>query len=278
MSKRRSLTESKAEFLDYYSKILPDLDLETYLTKKNPPVLLISPFHEPEIQKEFQKLHYSWLPLDWFPHTIYWPSEVQIGTPLPGFKEGWLYSLNPSSLLPILALHPHPKESILDASAAPGGKTLAMLVLGSPTVIANDVSMPRFKRLRTTLKLFGYPDIPTTRHPVQALPHVLTGQFDKILLDAPCSSEKHVFNSKQHLKLWSPNRIATLAHLQKLLITTLLPLLKPNGILVYSTCALSHEENEDVVKNFRQIKPAQRYNDPDSGFDPMFVAILARKD
>ena len=286
MSKSRSLTQSKADFLEYYSKLLPNLDLSSYLSAKNTPVILFSPPRQSELQKIFAKAHLSWTPLDWFPNTIHRPPEIPISDSLPGFAEGWLYSLNPSSLLPILALDPKPNESILDASAAPGGKTLAMLNFTypkTPSLIANDVSSLRFRRLKTTLDLFGHPNIPTTCHPIQALPHILQGQFDKILLDAPCSSEKHVFNSKHHLKIWSPNRIANLAHLQNLLISSLLPLLKPNGLLIYSTCALSFAENEDqissVLKSHPELKlavPTQRINNPDSNYDPMFIASLTK--
>ncbi len=286
MSKHRSLAQAKTDFLAYYSHILPHLALESYLSRKNSPVLLFSPPHEPELRQMFAKAKLSWELLDWFPYAIQRPPEVPISDSLPGFTQGWLYSLNPASLLPILALHPQAGDSILDASAAPGGKTLAILNFTYPkipTLIANDVSSLRFKRLKTTLKLFGHPEIPVTRHPIQALPHVLQGQFNKILLDAPCSSEKHVFNSKRHLKIWSPNRITNLVHLQQLLINSLLSLLKPGGLLVYSTCALSYDENENqvatILESHPELKlacPPQRINDPQSSYDPMFVASLKK--
>ena len=276
---KHTLTRGKSAFLDYYSRLFPSLDIDKYLSASNLPVLLVSPFHEAEIEKQFRQNKLSWQPLGWFPHTISWPPEVQIGTPLPGFKEGWLYSLNPSSLLPILFLNPQSQDSILDACAAPGGKTLATKILGNPAIVSADASLPRFKRLRTTLKLFGFPEIATIHSSVQALPYKLTGQFDKILLDAPCSSEKHVYNSKRFLRLWSENRIATLSHLQQLLINTLLPLLKPGGVLVYCTCALNPTENEDVITQTLSKHPnltlkSMFYSVPPA--DPMFVASLKK--
>lgn len=281
MPRQHTLSRSKAAFLDYYSRLFPTLDIDKYLKVSNPPILLISPLHKPEVEKQFRQNKLTWQPLGWFPHAIFWPQEVPPGTSLPGFKEGWLYSLNPSSLLPILALNPQSQDSILDACAAPGGKTLALLCLSSPTIIAADASLPRFKRLKTTLKLFGFPRIPVIHSSVQALPYKLTGQFDKILLDAPCSSEKHVYNSKRFLKLWSPNRITTLSHLQQLLIDTLLPLLKPGGLLVYSTCAINPTENEEVIsstlsKHSNLSLKSMSYSIPPS--DPMFVTTLSRQD
>ena len=280
MSRKHTLTKGKTAFLDYYSRLFPTFDIDKYLSASNPPVLLVSPIHEAEVEKQFRQNKLTWQPLGWFPHTISWPTEIQIGTPLPGFKQGWLYSLNPSSLLPILALNPQPQDSILDACAAPGGKTLAMLSVSNPTIIAADASLPRFKRLRSTLKLFGYSEVATIHSSVQALPYKLTGQFDKILLDAPCSSEKHVYNSKRFLKIWSENRIATLSHLQSLLIDTLIPLLKPSGLLVYSTCALNPTENEDVITQTLSKHPnlslkSMSYSIPPA--DPMFVATLSRQ-
>lgn len=276
---KHTLTKGKSAFLDYYSQLFPNLDINKYLSTSNPPVLLVSPLHKSEIKKQFQQNKYSWSPLSWFPHAIYWPRLIQIGTPLPGFKEGWLYSLNPSSLLPVLALNAQPQDSILDACAAPGGKTLATKIQGNSTLISADASLPRFKRLRTTLKLFGFPEIATVHSSVQALPYKLTGQFDKILLDAPCSSEKHVYNSKRFLKIWSENRIASLSHLQQLLIETLLPLLKPGGLLVYSTCAFNPFENEEVVtkvltQHSNLYLKSLSYSIPPS--DPMFVASLQK--
>jgi 16S rRNA C967 or C1407 C5-methylase (RsmB/RsmF family) len=289
---KSTFNKGKTAFLEYYSQLLPQFsnpeDLEKYLSKNNPPVILVSSKHQEEIKKLWEKEKLDWKSLDWFPWALEWPKGVPIGTPLPGFKEGWLYALNRSSLLPVVALDPHPGEAILDACAAPGGKTAAIanIVGDRAFVMANDASMPRFKRLRTVLKFFGSPDITTTNFSVQALTHTSPTTFDKILLDAPCSSEKHVFNSKKHLKIWSPNRSKTLAHIQEMLIDSLLPLLNTGGKLVYSTCALTPAENEEVItatlKKHPELKLSrdgmQRVNDFEGYFDPMFVATLTRKD
>ncbi len=302
---KHTFNKGRAAFLDYYSRLLPNL--ESYLTAKNPPVLLLSPSHVPEVKKLWRAQHLSQSPLSWFPAALTWPPEVPVGTSLPGYSQGWLYSLNPASILPILALSPQTGDTILDASAAPGGKTLciaSLINLSRSTLVANDVSMPRFKRLRSTLKLFGFPNIPTWRLPIQTIIRSTDLRFDKILFDAPCSSEKHVFNSKRHLKIWSPKRISVLSQLQLHLLNSLLPLLKPGGAIVYSTCALTPQENEMVVSAFlnnhpglflsklppslpisspglsgfgipdRYLDRVLRVNDPQLPLDPMFVTIL----
>jgi 16S rRNA C967 or C1407 C5-methylase (RsmB/RsmF family) len=313
MSHKHTLTKGRVAFLEYYSKLLPQFsipELTVYLNTRNTPVLLISKIFETKLMKLWQENRLSWIPLRWFPYALQWPPEIPVGETLPGFSEGWIYPLNKSSLLPVLLLSPRIGENILDAAAAPGGKTLSIanqIDLNKTLLIANDPSFPRFKRLRTALKFFGFPDIPTWRFPAQTIARNSEYTFDKILLDAPCSSEKHVFNSKKHLKIWSPNRIKKLSELQLSLIESLLPLLRSGGTLIYSTCALTPEENETVIakilekhpleialKNLpdglpiqgsglpefglkeNQCKQVLRINNNDFGFDPMFVAGLRK--
>ena len=308
MSHKSTITKGRAAFLDYYSKLLPQFsipELTGYLTTRNTPVLLISKIFEKKLFKLWQESRLTWAPLRSFPSALQWPPEIPVGEALPGFSEGWIYPMNKSSLLPILWLNPRLGENILDADAAPGGKTLSIanqIDLKKTLLIANDPSFPRFKRLRTALKFFGYPDIPTWRFPAQAIARNSEYTFDKILLDAPCSSEKHVFNSKKHLKIWSPNRIKKLSELQLSLIESLLPLLRSGGTLIYSTCALTPEENEKVIAKVLEKHPLEialknlpdglpvsgtglsgfgltdvqcrqvlRINNNDFGFDPMFV-------
>lgn len=273
--------KGKQAFLDYYSQFVPDL--ESYLKIRNIPVLLFSPAHKNELQNLWHKAGLTWQPLEWFRGALEWPKEIEVGTYLPGYEQGWIYSLNRSSLLPVTILHPQKGELILDACAAPGGKSLAILESGA-TLIANDVSMQRFKRLKTVLRLFGYPEVNAFQKPVQTLQYVYPGQFDKILLDAPCSSEKHVFNSKMHLKIWSVKRTSVLSQTQVQLVEALLPMLKSRGILVYSTCSISPLENENVVEKVLAKHPevalleTKKISISDINFDPMFVAkFMMRK-
>lgn len=286
MSRSRSLTQAKADFISHYAPMFPHLEIESYLSSKNTPVLLYSPFHKEELRRLFAKAKLSWTPLTWFPYALERPSEVSVSASLPGFAEGWLYSLNPASLLPVVALHPKSTDRILDASAAPGGKSIAILNYTYPhlpVLVANDRSSERTKRLQNALKLFGYSRIQVTNHPIQALEAAGIHGFDKVLLDAPCTGEKHMFNSKHFLKLWSPDQSAKLVATQHELLGAVLPLIKPGGRLVYSTCALSRAENEDQVETFLQehpgvklAKPMERINDPASTFDPMFVGTFKR--
>jgi 16S rRNA C967 or C1407 C5-methylase (RsmB/RsmF family) len=290
MARKHTLNRGKEAFLEYYSQLLPQfsdpVELEKYLSAKNPPVLMFSPMHEEDLQKRWQQEKLTWQPLDWYPFALAWPPEVPVGTPLPGYKEGWLYSLNAASLLPVVVLNPQNGDSILDACASPGGKTLAIANLvdtAKTLIVANDASAQRARSAKAVLRMYGYDQIPVYHHPAQNLASIIPDQFDKILIDAPCSSEKHVFNSKSHLRIWSPSRISKLSQLQQEIVTSLIPLLKPGGTMVYSTCALAPDENEEVASKISQKHPElavvsmSRINDPESSFDPMFVAQLRKR-
>lgn len=295
-------TKGRTSFESYYSHLFPDLDLQNFFTQKHPPVLLIHPQHRESLKSAWSSHNLSCTPLPWYPYAIVWPKEVPFGTKLPGFDSHLIYPLNPASLLPVLSLDVKGSDLILDACAAPGGKSLAIANLLYPNtqnLLSNDSSPARFISLKRVLKNFGYSNIETRNLALQKLQY--SGlQFDKILLDAPCSSEKHVFTDPKERARWSPNRIKKLSHQQFVLIKSTLPLLKPNGTLVYSTCALTPEENEAVVAstlsklpltlqnpvtlpytqpglpnyglNTDQIQQVVRINENSQGFDPMFVA------
>ncbi len=190
--------------------------------------------------------------LFWHKHTLVWPTEIPLGTDLPGNNDHLFYIQNASSLLPVLALDLKPDHLILDACAAPGGKALFISDLLSSTknLTVNDLSSQRIQRV---LKIFEeYKKEKPTYHTTNAatLFKKYPEKFDRILLDAPCSSEKHVWQSSQHLKIWSPGRIRSLKQTQISLINGLFLALKPGGRIVYSTCAFTPEENEEVIEKF----------------------------
>ena len=83
--------------------------------------------------------------------------------------------------------------------------------------------------------------------------------FDKVLLDAPCSSDRHVLNSPSHLEVWSAKRVKRLSVEQGALLASAVDALKPGGTIIYGTCALSPMENDDVVKKILKKRPAMRF-------------------
>ncbi|MFA5746064.1 MAG: RsmB/NOP family class I SAM-dependent RNA methyltransferase [archaeon] len=152
-----------------------------------------------------------------------------------------------SSMLPAFVLNPRETDVILDLTAAPGNKTgiLAQIMNNKGLIIANDVDKDRLKTLKFTLKRLGVTNTVITCQ--DGCKFDLGLRFDKILLDAPCSCEGMVRKKADSLKGWSTRDVSGKAELQKKLIEKSFSLLKIGGTLVYSTCTLSPEENEEVV-------------------------------
>lgn len=314
MSKNKTKFQGQEAFLNYYrdlftnSKIFDDFLIS--LSQKHKPILLFNPQFEEQIRFLWEKSGLSWETVTWFTQALYWPEQIPFGETVPGYEEKLIYPMNISSLLPVLALNPQSGELILDACAAPGGKTLGMYFLTgqrslTPTIIANDVSASRRLRLRQNLDDYQISNIEFWGRPAETIFKQQPNHFDKILLDAPCSSEKHVFNDTKYLKVWTPNRIKTLHQRQLALLGGLLLALKPGGTLIYSTCAINICENEGTVGEFlrkkgdlvelidwkKPIEGSQQFLNQDFGFDqkkvlrvlphenfdPMFVAVFRRK-
>ena len=164
---------------------------------------------------------------------------------------GEVYIQNAASWLPVLALDPQPGELVLDVCAAPGGKTshIAALTNNQARIWANDSSKPRLIKMRANLALLGAAVERFTLYDAQHMARKLDGQqFDKILIDAPCSSEGlRNINSDKDMHDWSIAHIKRLQKEQKNIVRQVWQLLKPGGTLVYSTCTMAPEENEAVV-------------------------------
>lgn len=252
----------KAAFETYYASLFSDpsqaIQFFHSLTTKNKPVLLFDPQNEIKLKTLWQEQGLSCIPLPWFPHAYLWPEEVPLNTPLPGYTEHLFYPLNASSLIPVLALNPKPGEYILDACAAPGGKSLAIanLLGDSHTLVANDLSRQRRDRMKAIFTAHKK-EIAVWGMMAELVCKRSPEAFDKILLDAPCSSEAHIYTTPAELSKWSRNRITSLKKRQVGLLGGLWHALKPGGILVYSTCAVTPEENEWVVATFLKKKKGE---------------------
>ena len=165
--------------------------------------------------------------------------------------DGQVYIQNAASWLPVLALEPKAGETILDMCAAPGGKTshIAAVSNNQAFITANDNSRPRLHKLQGNLSRLGVENVEYLLHDATKLAMKLgTEQFDKILLDAPCSGEGMMtLESRKDFESWSVAHIKRLQQLQKRLLSQAWQLLRPGGTLVYSTCTMAPEENEAVV-------------------------------
>jgi 16S rRNA (cytosine967-C5)-methyltransferase len=171
-------------------------------------------------------------------------------TECPSFQRGFFYVQDPSTLLAVNELDPQPGETILDLCAAPGGKTayIAQRMQNRGRIAARDIQPERLKLVRENCERLGVTcvDFPDTAPPPQ---------FDRILVDAPCSNTG-VMRRRVDLR-WriKPEEIDRLRHSQETLLAEAAKQLKPGGTLVYSTCSLEPEENEAVTQNFLKTHP-----------------------
>ncbi len=161
---------------------------------------------------------------------------------------GYFYVQEAASMIPAVVLDPKEDDLILDMAASPGSKTthLAAIMKNKGLIIANDPDIKRLKALQINLQRCGVLNTIITRMNGLAIKNV---KFDKILLDAPCSGTGAIRKSLDTINIYNVNMIKKLARMQGLLIENAYNLLNDNGILVYSTCSLEPEENEEVVDN-----------------------------
>ena len=164
------------------------------------------------------------------------------------------YFLDSASVLAALSLPLDGAEDILDLCAAPGGKTLVLAsrMPKDAKLSSNERSPERKHRLATVVQTCLPPEIServiTSCSDGATWCTRQTECFDRILLDAPCSSERHVIADPKYLNTWSPSRIKTVTTEQWALLSSAYRLLRPQGILLYSTCALCPEENDGMIE------------------------------
>jgi len=157
-----------------------------------------------------------------------------------------------SQALPLLL---PPGETLLDLAAAPGGKSFAAIFLGRATrAICLDRSLERLSLLADNRRRLGVPEALPATADIRATP-LTVGQFDRILFDAPCSGTGTLRKNPEIRYRITPEVIARLARTQREALASIVPLLAPGGFLLYSTCSLEREENEDVVASLLAQAP-----------------------
>jgi len=287
MAKQKMKTKGPEAFEAHYQQAFGARwqALKAALLVDNPKHILLSPFGErPNHLTSDDGIHFL---NNIFPH-----SELE----LDNFQA---YYMDGASALPLEALELSSGDELLDLCAAPGGKSLYALFAcgGDLSLTCNELSRNRRERLKRNLELYipkkfhenikvtGYDGSTWCLHEQEA--------YEKILLDAPCSSERHVLTSKTHLDQWSLKRVKRLAARQWALLASAYIVLKPGGLLVYSTCALLDEENDLIVEKLISKKGARvselafpwgeptKYGwrvlpDTDQGLGPFYLALIQK--
>ncbi len=164
------------------------------------------------------------------------------------------YYLDEASLLAASLLPVKEGDSVLDMCAAPGGKTLvlALKLQGTGSLVSNDRSATRRGRLKNVIEEHLSPamrkNITVTGHDASRWGLYQQMAYDHILLDAPCSSERHVLNDPQALAQWSPARPKRLAVQQFAMLAAALEAVQVGGTILYSTCAIAPCEDAGVIQ------------------------------
>lgn len=169
-------------------------------------------------------------------------------------EAGAYYIQEPSAMAAVEALDPAPGERILDLCAAPGGKTtqIAGRMAGQGLLVANEVIGERARVLSQNVERMGIPNCVVCSEKPERMAVLFPGFFDRILVDAPCSGEGMFRKEEAARAEWSSEAVQMCADRQATILEEAAKMLKPDGVLVYSTCTFSPEENEGTISAFLQ--------------------------
>lgn len=169
---------------------------------------------------------------------------------------GYFYIQEAASMIPVIALDPQQGDVIFDMCSAPGSKTtqIAQQMNNQGLVIANDVTGIRLAPLGVNVQRLGISCIVQMQYDGLKMRNPIH-QFDRILLDAPCSGVGTIRKSLKTISAWNPNFIIHMRNIQKRLLANAYNMLKPGGVLVYSTCSTEPEEDEEVLSIFLEKHP-----------------------
>lgn len=165
---------------------------------------------------------------------------------------GLFYMQEPSAMSAVQVLDPQPGERVLDLCAAPGGKStqIAAKLQGTGLLWSNEVVLSRAKVLLSNMERMGVRNAVVSSAKPDTIAAKLVGYFDKVLVDAPCSGEGMLRKEPQAALDWSEENIRACAARQLAILESAKACLRPGGVLVYSTCTFSLEENERTILQF----------------------------
>lgn len=172
----------------------------------------------------------------------------------PAYYCGLYYLQEPSAMTPAAMLPVKPGDRVLDLCAAPGGKSteLGARLKGRGMLVSNDISYSRARALLKNLELAGIPNIcVTSESPAEVWPEF----FDKILVDAPCSGEGMFRRDEDMVKDWTAHGPSYYAPIQRQIAVQAVRMLKPGGMLLYSTCTFSRIEDEGNIEYILEHYP-----------------------
>jgi NOL1/NOP2/sun family putative RNA methylase len=212
-----------------------------------------------QLLERLERAGISYQVFDWY------PLGLKLDVESPGKMQenllGYIHIQEELSMVPPIVLDPHPGEQILDLCASPGSKTtqISQMMMNLGLVIANEPSLGRVAPLRSNCERLGVLNVAITRYDGRNFPR---GPFDRVLVDAPCSSEGRERKGPGVLARSSFKKSLDLQTLQIGLLKNALRLVKPGGIVVYSTCTYAPEENELVVQTCLDVARLEKISIP----------------
>ncbi len=194
----------------------------------------------------------------------------------PLYQAGLYYLQEPSAMTPAARLPIVPGDYVLDLCAAPGGKATALgaALKGEGLLLANDISTSRARALLRNLELFGISNVFVANEKPERLSKLFPEYFDKIMLDAPCSGEGMFRKEEALARDWTPEKSKELSLIQKDLILKAADMLRPGGMLLYSTCTFAPAEDEETISYLLENRPDMELMDME-GYEDFSCGVPA---
>lgn len=232
--KERLGTEADAFFASYDSP-------RAYGLRRNPLKMEREQF---EAQMPFSLEKVSWA------QEGYYYQEAERPGRHPFHEMGLYYIQEPSAMCVVEVADPKPGEYVLDLCAAPGGKStqIAGRMAGEGLLVCNEIVPNRAKILSQNIERLGIKNAVVLNHSPQELEQRFASFFDRIIVDAPCSGEGMFHKEEAALTEWSPENVEMCAKRQKEILACAVNMLRPGGVLVYSTCTFAPAEDEEMVE------------------------------
>lgn len=200
--------------------------------------------------EDFQKsVPFHLTPVPWCSDGFYYAEEDNV-TAHPYYYAGLYYLQEASAMLPAEALPIEEGDIVLDACAAPGGKSLklAAKLNGTGCLLSNDISASRSQALLRNIEKSGIKNAYVTSEDIAKLARKYPNTFDKILIDAPCSGEGMFRKDPSLIRSYEEHGSSYYAPIQKEILNHAVSMLKKGGFILYSTCTFSREEDEEVLQ------------------------------
>ena len=251
--KRKLPSDFVDELYEQYTPITVDKILTGMLGERNTTLRVNTiKYNIQELMKYLREKNIKFERVSWYKDALIIKNanekEIQ---KLDIYEKGYIYLQSLSSMVPPLVLNPKPGEKVLDLTAAPGSKTtqMAAMMKNDGYILANELDKIRCERLQYNIEKQGANIVEVINNRGEKVGEEYQEKFDKVLLDAPCSGEgRFLGNNVGTYRNWSKRTVRELAKLQKKLFKSAYTALKPNGMMVYSTCTLNKDENENVLQ------------------------------